>query len=744
MAIKRIFFISLIMLLSLPAAHAAGTDNGNLTSWKGRWITTDRAQGTPNTWLIYRKEVNLDEVPETLNARIAADSKYWMWINDSLVVFEGGLKRGPAPGQTYYDVVDIAPYLVPGENTIAVLLWYFGKNGFSHASSGAAALLFDAQSPEAEIVSDNTWLCGVYGAFSNTGAPHPNYRLPESNIRFDARKELDGWNKKGYKGRMGRALATAFAGGEPFGKLVERPIPLWKNYGMTDYVSVEKSGDTLKCRLPYNCHVTPYIKLEAAAGDTVKIQTDNYNGGSELNVRAEYITRDGVQEYENPGWMNGHQVWYIVPENVKVLGVKFRETGYDAEFAGSFSCDDPFMNELWKRSARTLYVTMRDTYMDCPDRERAQWWGDAVNELGEAFYALSPSGQKLAVKGIRELMNWQRADGTIYSPVPSGNWSTELPLQMLASVGWYGFYTQYYYSGDSSFVADIYAPMHRYLHQVWKTDENGLAVLRQGEWNWGDWGWDIDMGVLTNCWYYLALKAEREFALQLGKTDDAEMIGGMMRRIEENFDKEFWNGHVYRSKGYDGADDDRAQAMAVVSGLASKDKYPALTESLKKEYHASPYMEKYVLEALFMMGEDKFALKRIHDRYEKMMNYKDYTTLFEGWGIGAEGFGGGTINHAWSGGPLTMLSQKVCGIEPTSPGFKTFRVAPQMGGLKNASAKLVTAGGGEISVSVKVSGKKMEIRVTVPQDTEAKVVFPDGKTKQAGAGTHVFRGSAMK
>lgn len=48
------------------------------------------------------------------------------------------------------------------------------------------------------------------------------------------------------------------------------------------------------------------------------------------------------------------------------------------------------MNELWKRSVRTLYITMRDSYMDCPDRERAQWWGDEVNELGEAFYALSP------------------------------------------------------------------------------------------------------------------------------------------------------------------------------------------------------------------------------------------------------------------------------------------------------------------------------------------------------------------
>ena len=41
---------------------------------------------------------------------------------------------------------------------------------------------------------------------------------------------------------------------------------------------------------------------------------------------------------------------------------------------------------------------MRDNYMDCPDRERAQWWGDEVNELGEAFYALSPSGRKTSRK----------------------------------------------------------------------------------------------------------------------------------------------------------------------------------------------------------------------------------------------------------------------------------------------------------------------------------------------------------
>ncbi len=56
------------------------------------------------------------------------------------------------------------------------------------------------------------------------------------------------------------------------------------------------------------------------------------------------------------------------------------------------------------KARRTLYVTMRDTYMDCPERERAQWWGDVVNELGESFYALDPKSRFRAQKGILELI----------------------------------------------------------------------------------------------------------------------------------------------------------------------------------------------------------------------------------------------------------------------------------------------------------------------------------------------------
>ena len=725
------------LLLCVCAGFLASAEAKTKTDWKANWINTEQCQSASNTWLAYRKTVTLAEVPRTLTAHIAADSKYWLWINGRMVVFEGGLKRGPSPYDTYYDSVEIAPYLTSGENTIAVLVWHFGKNGFSHVNSGLAALLFEAIAPGIEIVSDKSWSCRVYDAYQNTGAPYPNYRLSESNIRFDARRTLEGWNQPGYKNTFPGAEIASVVGKAPLGNLVERPIPLFKDFGLKEYPGVRRSekGDTLFCRLPYNCQFTPYLKVESAEGATIHMQTDNYRGGGPENIRAEYVTRNGVQEYESYGWMSGHEMWYILPEGVKVLEVKYRETGYDTEFAGSFQCNDPFLNELWKRSARTLYITMRDNYMDCPERERAQWWGDEVNELGEAFYALSPSSHKLAVKGIYELMNWQRADGSLFAPVPAGNWSKELPLQMLASVGWYGFYTQYYYSGDSTFIPVIYDRLHRYLHETWQVDKSGLPIERSGEWSWGDWGEQIDMGVLTNCWYYLALKAEKEFALQLGKKADAEEITRMMYSIEKCFNTKFWTGTAYRSPGYHGKDDDRSQAMAVLSGLATKDKYPAILKVLKKEYHASPYMEKYVLEALFQMNAPEVALQRMRDRYADMLSYKDYTTLFEGWGVGAEGFGGGTINHAWSGGPLTLLSQKVCGIEPTSPGFRTFRIKPQMGSLTEASASVPTHYG-DIKVKLRKSGRTILMEIQVPEQTSAEVVSPKGKIQQIGSGTY--------
>lgn len=702
---------------------------------QAKWITASQNQDATNTWMCFRKVVNLEKQPITLIARLATDSKYWLWINGELVIFEGGVKRGPTPYDTYSDSFDIAPYLKNENNLIAILVWYFGKGGFSHNSSGKAALFFEAIDEESgiKILSDKNWKAAIYPAYRLAGEPFPNFRLPESSIQFDARKEWVGWNQsQNHTSILNRdAVELGIEGSKPWNKLYDRIIPQWKNYGLKSYsdttYKLGNLNDTLICSLPYNAQITPYLKIEARDGQLITIHTDNLKGGSEVNVKAEYITRSGIQEYESYGWMNGHAVYYIFPKGLKILDVKYRETSYNTDFTGKFECNDAFLNKKWEKARRTLLLTMRDTYMDCPDRERAQWWGDAVNELGEAFYALSPSSHLLAKKGMYELIRWQKPGGALFSPIPASNWDKELPCQMLASVGYFGFWTYYLHTGDLKTIRDLYNGVKNYL-SLTEYEPDGTVKLRTGDWNWGDWGVNIDNTAIYNVWYYLALKGVANMAKELQYSDDFSFFKSRMSELELAFNKKFWQGEYYITPNFNGKPDDRVQALAVVAGLADQSKYEALTHIFKTSEFASPYMEKYVLEALFLMQNGTYALQRMRKRFDEMVNDSVRTTLYEGWGIGAKGFGGGTINHAWSGGGLTILSQYLCGISPIDPGYTKFRIAPQPAGLSFAKSTVHSVAGLIKSNFIDNPGTFI-LEVTIPAGTKALIQLPF-RTKQ--------------
>lgn len=694
---------------------------------KAQWITAADCQNTTNLWMCFRHNFDVDELPLVANTRIAVDTKYWLWINDEMVVFEGGVKRGPNQNDTYFDEIDIAPFLQSGTNTIAVLVWHFGKEGFSHNPSGKAGLFVDCKAANGfELVSNSQWFSCVHQAYQTASPPIPNYRLPESSICYDARFEIVDWQKtefqpKGWK----RSSALGEEGVAPWNKLYPRLIPQWKDYGITDYVKTEiKAGadaDTVICELPYNAQITPYLKVKAPAGEKIIMLTDHFQGGGPYNIKAEYVTKDGLQEYESYGWMNGHNVLYIVPREVEVVALKYRETSYNTEFEGSFECSDPFLNKLWKKSRRTLLVTMRDTYMDCPDRERAQWWGDEVNESGEAFYALDTKSHLLMKKGMYELIGWQRDNGVLISPIPS-NYELELPGQMLASIGQYGFWNYYLNTGDKQPIVDLYDGVTEYLG-LWELNENGNLKLRKGGWFWGDWGPNVDKEILFNEWYYLAMKGAKNMASLLGLMDDVDYYTQRMEAYKKAFNQSFWTEKAYRHPKYKDETDDRAQALAVVAGLADEEIYPAIFEVLKTQEYASPYMEKYVIESLFLMGYEKYGIKRLKSRFNEMVNDPDLTTLYEGWGIGNKGYGGGTANHAWSGGGLTIMSQYVCGVAPVEPGYKVFHVLPQPAGLQFAETEVPTVAG-KIKTSFKAENKKFVLDVQVPGETSAIVGIP--------------------
>ncbi len=733
-----LFSLSLLFAGFLFAGRVSAVSAIPLKAFAGaEWIAAPDVPADTNLWTAFCREFTLDNVPRSANCYIAADSKYWLWINGEPVVFEGGLKRGPNRNDTYCDRIDLAPYLKRGTNRIAIAVWYFGREGFSHLSSGKPGLLFSAQMGKELLVSNATWLAARMEAYQTARNPEPNYRLPESNLLFDARFDRPGWqNSAPDLSWMRPARTLGKAGSAPWNALVLRPIPPFKDFGLSSYNTAPKfpfvsDGDTVVCDLPYNAQVTPYLEIEAPEeGMKIVMATDNYlfYNGSDNVIRAEYITRKGVQQYESFGWMNGHKMYYFIPKGIKVLSLKYRETGFQTEFAGSFTSSDPFLNKYWEKARRTLYVTMRDTYMDCPERERAQWWGDAVNESGEAFYALDVKSHSLMKKGMYELIGWQRPDGSLFSPVPAGNWNRELPCQMLSSIGPYGFWNYYLFTGDKQVISDLYPGVKRYL-DIWKPDGKGTITMRPGDWTWGDWGSEIDKELIYNLLYYMAVKSTREMALVLGKPDDAAVFDLFLNSFPDAFNRQFWTGTHYRHPAYTGKPDDRTQALAVLAGVVPRERYPLLLTLFQTEMHASPYMEKYVGEALFVMGYASEALKRMESRFSKMVNHPEFTTLFEGWGIGSEGFGGGTVNHAWSGGGLTLASQYLCGISPAEPGFSTVSVMPRPGYVKEAAASMISIKG-PVSSKFLNRPESFELFVETPRTVNCEVGIPGSEFRR--------------
>ena len=704
------------------------SSNAENYEWKAQWITHECDIET-NTWISFCKIVDIDAVPPSLIARISADSKYWLWINGKMVIFEGNLKRGPKLGDGYYDKVEIAPYLRKGQNIIAVEVWYFGRNGFSHNGSGSCALLFDAQGEGLEILSDRSWKARKDEAYMTADVQRPNYRICESNVRYDAR--LGNWNwltDPTVWGEYDITMAMPCKVGEaPFGNLVERPIPFLKDYGMKEYVDVRRSGDTLYCKLPYNCQFSPYLKVEAPAGRLIKLWTDHTMFEQVMGICGEYVTRDGVQEYESLPYMTGEEMQYIVPSDVKVLEVKYHETGYDTELAGSFSCDDPILTKFWKKAQRTDYVCMRDNYSDCPDRERAQWPGDAVNELNEAFYAFDRKSDLLARKCILEIANWQRPDGSMYGPVPTSNYYKELPYQIMNIIGWHGARNYWFYSGDEDFIPLVYDKIHKYLHVTWKLDSDGIPIYRKGDWDWIDGGDTADKRCTSPIWYYLALKSEVEMAKKLGREKDVAEDKEIMDRLAASFNEKYWNGSAYMSPKYPGRPDDHAQALAVIAGIVPEERYPDLCKVFDMPTCTSPFMFSYILDALFLMNEPQRAINKMRDKFHSLMDDK-HSTLYEGWEHT------GTSNHGWSGGGMVTMSKYIAGIEPIEPGFKKFKVAPQMGDLHHVEASVVTHYG-NISVKLDRQGRTIKAEITVPEGTTA-VVPTSKKDIVLQPGTH--------
>ena len=704
---------------TIPEYSVISTDEKS--DWKAKWIWDKDNLTEKNVWMCFNKSVTLDEVPEKLIAHISADSKYWLYINGETATFEGSVKRGPDKNSGYYDSVDIAPFLKEGENSISALVWYWdSETSYSYCGSGQGGFLFEAINEDIAIISDKSWKAKRNSAYVDSELYPPNYRLPEYSIYFDAREEMSNWLSEDYDVSSWEDATEYADGGEgAYGKLYPRGIPFLKDYGLKDYInSKDYENYTVKglfskkitVDIPYNAQLTPYLKVIAPEGKKIRITTENTLIGA---VSTTYITKEGEQEFEALGWFNGEHITYKIPKGVTVVSLKYRETGYDSSFSGDYRCDDEFMNSLWQKSLRTLYVTMRDNFMDCPDRERAQWWGDVTSEMIMTMYSMDSNSYLLYQKGVEAMLSHVDETKVLQTVVPIEGDYFELPVQQLAGI--VGFLTYYEYTGDSAFLEKIYDASLDYL-KLWEMGENNLVVHRSGSWDWPDWGDKADMTAIENAWVYYALSAVEEMAELLGKDEDFSFITERKNAISKGY-QTLWTEEGFKSEDVK-KPDDRANALAILSGLAEKEQYDTILNVLTTTKNASPYMEYYVLEALCKMGEYEAARDRIKDRYEGMVN-ENYSTLWEFWDSWK-----GTMNHAWSGGPLVIMSKHFAGIAPLKAGYEKVKIDPQYA-LSDSLSCTVPSVKGLITLSYEKTSDNYVIDLTLPEDMKADLNVPD-------------------
>lgn len=643
----------------------------------------------PDDKVIFRRRFTVSSELREIKALVFAETKYWLYINGRLAVFEGGLFRESRPGCGWADEVDLTPYLHEGENQLAVLVFYYGNEGRNNTDSGRAAFLFCCEA--LDLYSDERFLCRRHNGYYHVENSPASHLYGGWDLGIEAAgSDHDFFRTDAYEGEYSPACVYP---NEVWGGLCRRPVPLLRQYAPVP-LSLQRSGEEWTAALPYAMTFSPRLRLRAQGGEVLTLLTDRYtvNGGPGdhgnryRGYRMEYRCRAGEQEFEPPAYLYGETLRIQGVQSVELLEAAAVESGYDCEQTGDFSCSCTLTNKLIQKSVRTLYVCMRDNFMDCPDRERGQWIGDTTVQVPQALLVYGEQGAALVKKAILDFILLRRGD-VLMGNVPGANFS-ELPGQSLIAISEWGMIAEYVnLTGDDTVMAAAFEPVVRYL-MLWDMDDTGRLLPRKGNWRWFDHLFNVDDTVLEHALYYSALGFAQRMAAYTGCTAYDDWLEQRREGIRTAFARDFWKGRYFTSGSHA---DDRANAIAVLAGLVPREAYAKIRMVLQSVCTGSIYMEYFILKALCEMGFVADAYRRMCSRYYNLA-VNENSTLWEDFMIL------GSRNHAWSGAPLNIAFQYFAGIK-TTDGFKTYTVNPAVG-LFDSMDVSFTARGRRVKVTV--------------------------------------------
>lgn len=774
--------------------HAVGTsedgadaeaafETGRLdTPWQAKWITdgqyTYPKKESPVPMVFYKEFVISKKVCRA-------------WINSTaLGVYEielNGKKVGRdyfAPGftsyahQIQYQTYEITPRLQQ-QNELRVTVaggWAAGSfnyNRKSHISCDRQALLLElhllyADGTEQVVATDQTWQVMENG-------PYKMAEWYDGEV-YDASFD---WNKANWR------VASITAPKRAPKLLAQYGEPVRAHETMTPaQPSIAPSGEVIY-DFGQNFAGVITVKIKNAhKGQKITFRHAEVLMNGELFVKslrtakaaAVYICRDGEQEYSPRFTYMGFR--YVGMTGIDPADIEVNALVLHSDFAeiGSFHCSNAMLNRLNDNIRWGGKSNFVDIPTDCPQRdEREGWTGDTAVFASTACFNFDMS--RFYGKWLRDVSAEQGKNGGIPMVVPrQGDVWPVVPTACWGDCCVLVPWAEYMARGDKAVLEKAYPTVAKFLDGVKKL----AAIPLPGSMNpyiwqilfqFGDWcapGETVQQWMGKGKWVATAYWANScaiaaQMADLLDKPEKATSYRALREKIIAAYRKTFTDGCGTLKKEFQ-----TAYVLPLHFAMTEEQETTVMAKNLADMLRENDYKlatgfpsTPYLLFALSDNGYLDTAYKTLLQEQCPGWLYEvkaGGTTIWERWdalrpdgtvntgdltGGSSDADDGGMVsfNHYANGAVGDWLYRRVAGIEPTSGGYKTFRIAPMPGGgLTEAEASIQTPFG-KASAEWKLCGKTFTLNVAVPVSTVCTVTLPNGKTERCYSGQYTFKQS---
>lgn len=732
--------------------------------WKGSWIADGRKAPEQDADFYKDREAPVFRKTFTLNKKVTAARLYIAGLGYYEASINGK-KIGAemlAPGWTsfnktvLYRSMDITPMLKAGANAAGVMLgngWYnplplrmWGVHNLrERLAIGEPCLkamirISYSDGSNEEIITDESW--------QTVGGPvlRNNVFLGE---HYDARKEIENW--QGNQGVWTIAKPAVIVPG-PLGKLKAQLQPGVEVTKIVKPVKITEIKPGLYLAdMGQNFAGVARIRLKAATGTRVVLrygeevykdgslngmtsvagQVKNGNGGPGAPQIAwqedSYIASGNGMETWNPRFtFHGFRYveikgWPGVPQLSDIEGLRMSAA---VEQTGRFECSNPMFNQLAENIRWTFLSNLFSVQSDCPAREKFGYGGDMFCTTEAFCYNFDMAN--FYKKIIQDHEDAQRPLGGITETAPYMGIADAGPGDQSGPLGFqigfaYAIKQVYDFYGDKRVVEKHYPALQKQLRFLADSAKSNLYDIDLSDHESLD---EKPVAFTASCFYLSHVKLMNEFAVILGRKEDAVKYQSMSKEIEAAIIRKFYNP----ANGVFANGTQSAQFFGLwhnlVNRSAKENAISAMKQAIaKRDHHLSTGI--FGTKMLF----DVLRSNNLNDLAYQIANQKDYpgwghmiengaTTLWETWKYSDNTY---SHNHPMFGSINEWFYRSLLGINAAAPGFKKIIVKPQPAGdLRFARGSYLSVAG-EIKSSWTLEGKVYSLNISIPPNTTAEV-----------------------